>query len=438
MKSLLPNRFIGLLCVSLFISQVVEAQFLMDMIDTTTDMGKGMLNLYSRFDRLRLSGYIQPQYQVAQEKGTKTFEGGDFAPNSDNRFLLRRARIRIDYVRSNKNLQPSMQFVFQFDANVNAFTVRDVWARLFENKWQHFAFTAGMFARPFGYELNLSSQDRESPERGRMSQTLAKSERDLGAMVTFESRKKGFKWRYLKVDAGLFNGQGINYPGEFDGFKDFIGKIGLKPFPITKSISVSAAVSYLNGGLVQNTKYRYTIENINGTHQAVVDSTLGIEGSKNPRQYKGVDAQVKLKHKWGATEFRGEYWWGTQTSSANSSETPGVPLPPSAGYYIRDFNGAFFYFLQNIINTHHQIGAKIDWYDPNTLVKGLEIGKPGAGLTPADIKYITYAFGYNIYLNENVKLMLWYSMPVNELTQLTGYTTDLNDNVFTCRLQYRF
>lgn len=424
--------------MSLIASQVAEAQFLMDMIDTTTDMGKGMLNLYSRFDRLRLSGYIQPQYQVAQEKGIKSFEGGDFAPNSDNRFLLRRARVRVDYVRSNKNLQPSMQFVFQFDANVNGFTVRDVWARLFENKWQHFAFTAGMFARPFGYEINLSSQDRESPERGRMSQTLAKSERDLGAMVSFESRKKDFKWRYLKVDAGLFNGQGINFPGEFDGFKDFIGKIGIKPFPITKNISVSGAVSYLNGGLVQNTKYRYTIENVNGANKMVVDSTSTIVGSKNPRQYKGLDAQIKLKHKWGVTEFRGEYWWGTQTSSENSSETPGILLPPSAGYYIRDFNGAFFYFLQNIINTHHQLGVKIDWYDPNTLVKGEEIGQPGAGLTPADIKYITYAVGYNIYLNENVKLFLWYSMPVNEKTQLPNYTDDIKDNVFTCRLQYRF
>ena len=438
MKSLLSHRFIGLFGVCLFMSQLAEAQFLMDMIDTTTDMGKGMLNLYSRFDRLRLSGYIQPQYQVAQEKGTKTFEGGDFAPNSDNRFLLRRARVRIDYLRSNKNLQPSMQFVFQFDANVNGFTVRDVWARLFENKWQHFAFTAGMFARPFGYELNLSSQDRESPERGRMSQTLAKSERDLGAMVSFESRKKDFKWRYLKLDAGLFNGQGINFPGEFDGFKDFIGKIGIKPYPISKNISVSAAVSYLNGGLVQNTQYRYTIENINGANKMVVDSSSTIVGSKNPRQYKGLDAQIKLKHKWGATEFRGEYWWGTQTSSENSSETPGILLPASAGYYIRDFNGAFFYFLQNIVNTHHQLGVKIDWYDPNTLVKGEEIGQPGAGLTPADIKYITYAVGYNLYLNENVKLMLWYNMPVNEKTQLPNYTDDINDNVLTCRLQYRF
>ena len=36
-----------------------------------------------------------------------------------------------------------------------------------------------MFARPFGFEINYSSSDRESPERGRKSQILMKGERDL-------------------------------------------------------------------------------------------------------------------------------------------------------------------------------------------------------------------------------------------------------------------
>ncbi|MBC7848394.1 MAG: hypothetical protein H7Y31_01595 [Chitinophagaceae bacterium] len=38
------------------------------MIDTTTDMGKGLLNLYGKFDRLRIGGYIQPQFQGARSR----------------------------------------------------------------------------------------------------------------------------------------------------------------------------------------------------------------------------------------------------------------------------------------------------------------------------------------------------------------------------------
>ena len=157
----------------------------MDMVDTTTETGKGMLSIYKKYDHLRFSGYIQPQFQLASQKGIQSFEGGNFASRVSNRFMLRRSRVRIDYVHFDKDDAAGVQFVFQFDANERSFTVRDVWGRIFENKYKLFSFTTGIFARPFGYEINLSSSDRESPERGRMSQILMKSERDLGAMVSF-------------------------------------------------------------------------------------------------------------------------------------------------------------------------------------------------------------------------------------------------------------
>ena len=76
----------------------MQAQYLMDMVDTSKDIGKGMLSLYNRFDNIRLSGYIQPQYQMVQSNGAKGFAGGDFALHSNNRFMLRRARVRFDYI----------------------------------------------------------------------------------------------------------------------------------------------------------------------------------------------------------------------------------------------------------------------------------------------------------------------------------------------------
>ena len=84
------------------------------------------------------------------------------------------------------------------------------------------------------------------------------------------------------------------------------------------------------------------------------------------------------------------------------------------------------------------MGIKYDWYDPNTTVSKNEIGKAGTNLNAADIKYSTLGFGYNYYMNANVKLLLWYDIVQNEKTLLTGYTSDLKDNIFTCRLQFRF
>jgi len=410
----------------------------MDMVDTTKDMGKGILGIYQKFDRVKLSGYMQPQWQWAEQKGAKSFIGGDFAANVNNRFMLRRGRLRIEYIHFAEKKGPSVQFVFQFDGSEKGFFTRDFWGRVMENKYHLFSLTAGLFARPFSYELNLGSGDRESPERGRMSQILMKVERDLGAMISFEPRKKDHPLRYLKIDAGFFNGPGLNAIADFDSHKDFISRVALKPFPVSKKISVSAAVSYFNGGLLQSTKYVYNTVMSGPGKTMLLDSSLSNNGKIAPRKYYGADAQVKFKHKIGTTELRAEVIFGTQTGTENSNEPPAALLAGSEGYYVRKFNGAYFYLMQNIVNPQHQLCIKYDWFDANSSVKGYDIGKPGRNLNAANIKYSTLGFGYIYYANENLKLVLWYDKVYNETTALTGYTGDVKDDVFTCRIQFRF
>jgi len=405
----------------------------MDMIDTTKHVGKGLLSIYQRYDRIRINGYIQPQFQVAQSKGMRTFDGGDFPPQLNNRFMLRRGRLRFEYARFNDDNHPVVQFVFQFDGTERGVFIRDFWGRIFENKWQVFAFSAGMFARPFGYELNLASSDRESPERGRMSQILMKTERDLGAMISFEPRNKKNFLKRVKVDAGFFNGPGLAATSDYDSYKDFIARAALKPFPISQNLFLSTGISYFNGGLLQNNKYIYTTKDAPRRFQ--VDSALTNQGAKAPRKYYGADMQLKLQHAWGATEIRAEYWTGKQTATSSTTETPAALL--TEPYYIRKFNGAYFYFLQNIVNAHHQVGVKYDWYDPNSEVKGSEVAA-SRGFSPADVRYTTLGFGYIYYFNENLKLVLWYELVKNEKTSLPGYTEDVKDNLFTSRLQFRF
>ena len=423
-------------------SLFAEAQFLMDMIDTTKDLGKGMLSVYRRFDRIQISGYIQPQFQFASAKGIHSFAGGDFAPNSNNRFMIRRGRIRFDYAHLDRENRPILQFVFQFDGSERGVFIRDFWGRVWETKFQAFAFTMGMFARPFGYEINLGSADRETPERGRMSQTLMKVERDLGAMVSYEPHRPHAKLGNLKIDLGVFNGQGLNGPGEFDSYKDFIGQIMLKPYSLNKNLIFSGGVQYFNGGIVQLSKYYYSMgTDVNGNKMFIVDSSLSNVNSKSPRIYYGANAQLKFLHGWGATEIRGEYWQGTQTATALTSEIPGtlpfegvVPVP----FYRRKFNGAFIYFLQNIFNNKNQLVLKYYWYDPNTDVSGKDIGKPGTNVNFVNIRYNTFGIGYQYFISPNLKLVFYYDMVHNETTQLPEYNHDLKDNVFTFRMQFRF
>ncbi len=426
-----------LLVFLILLSRCCNAQFLMDMIDTTTDLGRSVLSVSKRFDNIRLGGYMQPQFQLIQQAGAKSYNGGDFAPNVNSRFMLRRGRIRFDYIHFNVDSKPSVQFVFQFDGTERGVFIRDFWGRVFENKFKLFSFATGMFARPFSYELNLSSSDRESPERGRMSQILMKTERDMGAMISFEPRRQDYSLKYLKVDVGLFNGPGLSAPADYDSHKDFISRIALKPFPLMDKIRLSIAASYLDGGILQNTRYRYTTDP--GSKSFKADSSVNNIGKIAPRKYIGGDAQLKIKNTVGFTELRAEFIMGKQTSFANTSETPAaIPADISGALYIRKFNGGYFYFLQNFKNIKNQLAIKFDWYDPNTQVSGNDIGKPGLNINEANIKYSTIGFGYNYYINENVRLMLWYDRIINEKTWLPAYNRDVKDDVFTCRLQFRF
>jgi hypothetical protein len=421
-----------------FASGKLHAQFLMDMIDTTSNVGKGILGAYKKYDRLKIGGYIQPQFQMASDQGIKSYEGGDFSQEVSNRFLLRRSRIRFDYFHSKEDKSPGLQVAFQFDANERSLTVRDVWGRIFENQLKLFSFTTGMFARPMGFEVNYSSSDREAPERGRMSQILMKSERDLGVELSFDPRREIKYFNNLKVDLGVFNGQGINATGDFDNFKDFIASVNSKPLKLSKRVSLSVGAHTLQGGLLQNTQYVYTTGTANGIKATVVDSSASNLHGKSPRIYYGADAQLKIKNRAGFSEFRAEFILGQQTGTNTSSETPTTLLIGHEGYYVRKFNGAYFYYVQSLFSTRHQLVFKYDWYDPNSYVSGKEIGVPGSNLTAANIKYNTFGMGYVWYITENAKMVLYYARVMNEHTRLKGYESDVSDDVMTFRLQFRF
>ena len=411
-----------------------QAQYIMDMFDTADGNIKGRFSPDNKFNQVRVSGYLQTQFQVAQSKGIQSYSGGDFAENVDNRFMIRRGRVRFEYASFTKEDLPSTHFVFQFDGTERGVEIRDFWGRIYENEINVFSITAGMFARPFGYEVNLSSSDRESPERGRMSQILMKSERDLGAMVSFEPQKKNNKFHFLKVDAGIFNGQGLTAPGDFDSYKDFISRASIKPLTLNKSVSISGGVSFFNGGFIQNTKYINRIKS-SPNPSFVTDSSSSNLNGKAPRKYYAADVQLKFISKLGTTEFRAEYWKGKQTSTFLTSETPKNII--NEPYYIRDFDGAFFYLLHKF-NKVHQLGFKLDWYDPNIKVAGNQIGSQFSNLNATDIKYTTIGAGYIYYFKKHAKLILWYDLVKNENTLLTGYSSNIKDNVFTCRLQFKF
>lgn len=417
-------------------------RFLMDMVDTTNQTGKGMLTMLQQFNGIKFSGYIQPQFQIAARKGSESYNGGDFPEFSNSRFMLRRGRLRVDYTHYNENQDPTTHFVFQFDGSERGVAIRDFWGSFYENKLKLFSLTTGMFARPFGYEVNLSSSNRESPERGRMSQILMKSERDIGAMISINDRNKGSKLKYLQLDVGVFNGQGLSGPNDYDSHKDVIGRAYIKPvqIPIFNKTQLSGGISGYLGGITSRSEEVYKTVSTRNGYQLTKDVSSSNVGKLLPRQYAGADIQIEIPNRSGASEIRAEYIKGTQTSTLKSSESPGT-YPVTNGIAdpltVRNFDGIYLIYLQHLGSSKHQALIKYDWYDPNKKVSGTEISEEN-GFNKADIRYNTLGVGYVYYANPSLNLVLYYDMVRNEKTALTGFTEDIKDNIFTCRIRYKF
>lgn len=474
---------------------------------------------------VKISGYVQTEYQhffIPEEIGGATpyfatFAGGNFVGRwSNNRFMIRRGRIKIAHNSQNT------EAVFSMDATERGIGVKDLYVKGTEPFWGALSLTAGIQNRPFGYEVSYSSSLRETPERSRVIQTIFPYERDLGAVLSFQMPKKS-AFHFIKLDFGILNGNAINY--ETDAHKDIVARI-----KITNPIK-SSFIDYSFGFSIYSGSINH-ISNVDGTNitkkwlfkmgtvadtltdastkcfvidtlfardisDSVKNYRLQTLGAMVDRKYYGVDAQVSIKFPWGKTTLRGEYIWGSQPAllyntltdnymyNAMNSFSPTGPVnglsfpnfsPPQANYavavkptenyhhtFLRNFKGYYFYLIQDILNTGHQIVVKYDYYDPNTDIRGKQIDlyyyKKGTttplgltGLSPADVAFWTLGIGYNYYFDNHYSVMIYYEMIHNEITSLpkyegdliqgknpsVGYDKDIKDNNLTIRIQYKF
>ena len=84
-----------------------------------------------RFENLRFNGYIQPQFQLATRQGAASYNGGNFSPYSRSRFMLRRARIRVDYFLPTADNYPKAVFTFQIDATEGGVVLRYIFIKVY-------------------------------------------------------------------------------------------------------------------------------------------------------------------------------------------------------------------------------------------------------------------------------------------------------------------
>ncbi|MDB5118810.1 MAG: hypothetical protein JWN56_28 [Sphingobacteriales bacterium] len=385
---------------------------------------------------LKISGYVQAQYQIADTAGINSFDGGNFGLNIDNRFQIRRARLKFVY-----SANPYAKYQLQVDFRETGVTVRDAFAQFTAPFADALSLTAGMFDRPFGYAISYSSNLREAPERARIFQTLFPNERDLGAKMTIQGSKTS-TWNFLKIDFGFFSGNNIN--PETDSKKDFIGHIGINKANKNESFKYGFGVSYYNGGVLQTNDNILSVDKSSNVPVFVAKAIPVVGAYKNKyasREYVGGDAEFTISSPVGFTTFNGEYLTGNQPgfSSATNAGNVSPSGPITVGdTYNRKFNGGYVSLVQDFSKAPISLVARYDLYDPNKNVNGNDI-KAANKFSGADIKYTTVGFGLLYKFDANVKLTGYYDLVKNETSaNLPGFTKDLKDNVITLRLQYKF
>lgn len=415
-------------------TQEEEVNKLSGSVDGINETLTDIKNTVDALKKIKFSGYLQTQFQTAESTGISSFAGGNFPTNVRSRFQVRRGRLKLNY---DNDLT---QYVLQIDVTQNGVGIKDAYASVKEPWLRAISFTAGVFDRPFGFEISYSSGSRESPERSRLFQTLFPGERELGAKI--EVMPEEGPLRFLNLKAGLFNGV-LNNANENDRNKDFIGRIGFQvPFE-EEGLAIDGGFSVYDGKVANTSKFVYQNQPGGAAQQFRVDSTLSNVGAGVGRSYLGGDIELYYDvPALGGLSLRGEYISGQQPGTAGSNSFYN-PATADAPLYLRNFRGWYVTWIQNV-GLRHQIIVKYDEFDPNTDVEANDIGVSGSGLTAADVKFSTLGLGWIYHWDTNVKFVFYYDLVTNESISaaasgnLAPYMGDLHDNVFTCRMQFKF
>jgi phosphate-selective porin len=384
--------------------------------------------------KFKVSGYIQTQYQYAEtdadginfklDKKANAYEKKE--AENFGRFGIRRGRIKFTYE------DGIVQGVFQPDFTEKGVSFKDVYLNIKDPWLGTNSFKAGIFDRPFGHEIAYSSSRRESPERARITQSLFPDERDLGFMLSLQAAKTS-TWNFLKLEAGLFSGNGIR--PQIDTRMDFIGRLSASK-TIGSDISISGGISAYLGGVLQTDSSTYVMR---GNKFELESRNVNNIGKYAKRQYIGFDLQFNIITVAGLTQLRGEYIFGEHPGNANGAYSFKLTDLASDPVYMRKISGGYVILTQDIGPTPFTVVAKYDWYNPNTQVSGDDINAAGSRTGAGDIALNNIGLGLLWRINAALKLTAYYDIVSNEKSKvLSGFTKDKKDNVLTVRLQYKF
>lgn len=396
--------------------------------------------------KLKISGLIQAQ--AVYYLDTNILSGA--RPQQQTQFLVRRGRLKATYDAGNGSV-----FVTQYDIKQSGLTPQDIYVKFDEPWLKVFSLQAGLQDIPFGFEIGYSSSVMEFLERSRFERNaMFKDEKDVGAILGISPKVPGLDGFGIKLAA--LNGTGVT-DGVFDP-SCFVGRLNLSKNLYDLGLGINLGGSYYMDSRVNQVA---TVRNKANTADSIPSSYYVIDGSADFKKIGfrkeldakvvGGDIQVTYDNSFipamAGVKLMGELYTGSAIGTSGGN-TRSVALADAL--YKRNVLGYYVALVQNI-DKIAQVVVRYDVYDPNTDVSGNEIGDKtanagkGNGTSKSDLKYDSWYFGVNVFLNGNTKLALGYDLVSNETTRnlsspvpASDFSKDVGDDLVTARIQFAF
>jgi len=443
------NSLFFLLLMLIGFNLKAQEPTLNEKITTVDDKVNGLLERLAtdeadlgKLTKIKVSGYMQAQYQ--------NFESKLVQPNSY--FSLRRVRVKFTY-----EALDGVKFVLTPDFSPGNFALKDAYVVLNDHWSKSFTLWAGKFNRP-NYEVEYSSSQREMPERSKVIGTLYPGERAIGAKLEYNPLNVPIHMQLallngaenLTINSNAGTNLNNNENKDYDNYKDVMARI-------TYNVSLGSfggldfgAHGYF-GKLKSNALTTYSSD-----YTTVKAAKIGDAIDRN---WFGGEFQL-FADVLGGLSLKGEYIAG---KNASIGFAPTTAIPLGVANFQNKFAGYYLYLIKNL-GKKNQFAFRYDYYDPNTDITGKDVSINGYAATAttakktsgkSDLATTTLGFALHHYFDDNLRITLAYEIVQNEKVGTIGkvvdnytnpdgttgsldYSSNVNQNVFTLRIQAKF
>jgi phosphate-selective porin len=355
-----------------------------------------------KLNKIKVSGYIQAQWE---------HYGADLEKTNgyDNTFYIRRARVKFTYEPAD-----GVKFVLQPDFSTGNVQLKDAYTVVNLPKLKNVTLWVGQMNRP-NYDVEYSSSSRELLERAKVTTTIYPGEREIGAKLEYIGIKVPVLFQVMVMNGDFTGTQAKAVQSSKDVMARFVYSVKIPSAGVGIDFGAN---HYFGNVLAKNNQY---VKNSNGTLDSLSNVWRYLD-----KNWTGGEIRVYADIL-GGLSIKGEYVAGINSVASTVATSATMAQKKASPNLYNNFAGYYLTFVKNI-GSKNQAVVRYDYYDPNTKLSGDAAGN--------SLYYKTWAFAWQYYLNENIRITAQYTMPKNETN--TANPTDYKDNLFTIRVQAKF